>query len=116
MGAWLRLLLVVAHLGAIAFPCPEPALAAAARARTAERHAPGPRPPAPPRAPTSELHALCHCGCEEAPPATRAASLSVALLPAARLPSLPRATHTEAPLLALPSVPTHAPEPVPRPA
>jgi hypothetical protein len=98
MGAWLRLLLVVAHLGAIAFPCPEPALAAAARERT------------------SELHALCHCGCEEAPPATRAASLSVALLPAARLPSLPRATHTEAPLLALPSVPTHAPEPVPRPA
>jgi hypothetical protein len=98
MGAWLRLLLVAAHLGAIAFPCPEPALAEAAAERA------------------PELHAFCHCGCDEAPPATRTASLAVALLPAATLPALPRAAHTEAPPLAPTSAPAHALEPVPRPA
>jgi hypothetical protein len=98
MRAWLRLLLVVAHLGAIAFPCPEPALVGAAGERAAE------------------LHALCHCGCDEAPPATRTASLAVTLLPAATLPALPRAAHTEAPPRAATSAHAHAPEPVPRPA
>jgi hypothetical protein len=98
MGAWLRLLLVVAHLGAIAFPCPEPALAEAAGARA------------------PELHALCHCGCDEAPPATRTASLAVALLPATSLPALPRATFGEPPPRAAKSAQPHAPEPVPRPA
>jgi hypothetical protein len=98
MGDWLRLLLVVAHLGAIAFPCPAPARAAAADGRGAE------------------LHALCHCGCEEAPPATRTASLAVALLPAAALPALPRASHAEASPPGSTSAHPCTPEPVPRPA
>jgi hypothetical protein len=98
MGAWLRLLLVVAHLGAIAFPCPEPALAEAAAERA------------------PELHALCHCGCDEEPPAARTASLAVALLPATTTPVLPRATSGEAPTRAAQSAHAHAPEPVPRPA
>src|SRR5262245_57461283 len=95
MGAWLRLLLVVAHLGAVAAPCPAPALPAD-----------GDRTP--------ELHAVCHCGCEEAPPATRIAQLSAALLPVAILPDLPRAEHAGAPTLAPASAPSHTPEPVPR--
>ena len=98
MGAWLRLVLVAAHLGAIAFPCPEPALGDGA----------GERAP--------ELHALCHCGCEEAPPAAQSASLAVALLPATELPALPRAAHAAAPPRAPTSAPVRAPEPVPRPA
>jgi hypothetical protein len=97
MGAWLRLLLVVAHLGAIAFPCPEPALVEAAAERA------------------PELHAFCHCGCDEAPPAARTASLAVALLPATTLPDLPRAAHGEAPPRAATSAHAHTPEPVPRP-
>jgi hypothetical protein len=98
MGTWLRLLLVVAHLGAIAFPCPEPALAEPAAERAAE------------------LRALCHCGCDQAPPATRTASLAVALLPAALLPVVPRAAHAAAPPRAARSAHARAPEPVPRPA
>jgi len=98
MGEWLRVLLVAAHLGAIAFPCPAPAFGEAARAHGAE------------------LHALCHCGCEEAPPATRTASLAVALLPAPLLPVLPCGAHAEAAPRAATSADPRTPEPVPRAA
>ena|SRR3990172_2870129 len=98
MGALLRLLLVGAHLAAIAFACPAPG---------SPDDVGGSSP---------ELHAFCPCGCDEAPPATRTAQLAAALLPGAILPKLPRATHIEAPPLAATSAHVHAPEPVPRPA
>jgi hypothetical protein len=96
MGDWLRLLLVVAHLGALALPCPSPAFAGPAGERS------------------TELHALCHCGCEEAPPATRSASLAAALLPASLLPALPRAAHPATAPTTATSADPHTPEPVPR--
>jgi hypothetical protein len=98
MGDWLRIGLVVAHLGALALPCPSPAVAGPAGERG------------------TELHALCHCGCEEAPPATRSASLAAALLPASLLPELPRAAHLETAPAPATSADAGTPEPVPRAA
>jgi hypothetical protein len=115
MGAWLRLVLVIAHLGAAALPCAEPAAVTpspvAIAAGSGALHTHG----APHAEDAGELRAPCSCGCDEAPPDPGGSTrLGAALLPAPAAPLLLRAGHERSAEPHARHASGRAPEPVPR--
>ena len=115
MGSVLRVVLVVAHLAGASLSCSarEVTAPAAERERAYGVHVLHAHGEEPGRA--GELRAPCACGCDERPLATLGSGvLGVALLPAAIVADLPRATHVSAAQTGARLGPARLPDPVPR--